>query len=353
MKMKKRLLIHLLFCILLLSLPVFSALSAPEVTLRWYLRWDQTRIRNVAEPVKEEYERLNPGVNIVIENIASGDEYWLKLQTMLAANAAPDVIYPATHHAYILSSKNQLLDLMPFVERDNIDLSVYIPAVLDLYKYEDILYALPIDTAALVTFYNKEMFDASGVPYPTDDMTWDEFIAMGKRLVRDTTGDGRINQYAVHLDTDIYWPMLVYHMTGEYLFDDLYQPTEFLLKKQEQINAVQYYADIIVKHGLAPTPSQQAGITDTFLAGVAAMNIVGHWRVPTYNAEAKFEWDVAALPRGKYPANRGEGSGFAVTKDTKHPEAAWQFVNYLAGPDAPGTKKLLELGLMVPSQLPL
>ena len=40
-------------------------------------------------------------------------------------------------------------------------------------------------------FYNKEVFDLFGVPYPTDNMTWDDIIDLAKK----TTGTRDGNQY--------------------------------------------------------------------------------------------------------------------------------------------------------------
>jgi len=342
-----------ILCILIgmMALPTFAA---AKTQLRWYLRWDSARLENVAKPVIEEYQKLHPNVEIVLENISNSNEYFLKLQTMLAANSAPDVIYPATHQGYVLAANKQLVDLMPLVKKDKIDLNVYIQSVLNLYKNKKMLFGLPIDTAAFVIFYNKDMFDAAKVPYPTDNMTWEQFVEMGKKLLKDTDGDGRIDQYAFHFDTNTVWQVILYQKTGKLLFDDLYNPKKFLLKEKDQIEALQFCADMINKHKLTLAPSQRGSIGDMFMAGQAAMNIIGHWRVPTYNASVKFNWDVAALPQsGKVKANRGDGSCFAITKDCKNPQAAWEFVKYLAGPNAPGVHKLLNLGQMVPSQIAL
>ena len=352
--MKKWLVLLVVVCLLVTGMALsLSGSAAPKkVQLRWYLRWDNARLNNVAQPIKEEYEKLNPNVEIIIENISNSNEYHMKLQTMLAANAAPDVIYPATHQAYVLAANKQIIDLMPFVKKDKIDLNVYIPEVLELYKYnKTMLYGLPIDTAAFVIFYNKDMFDAAGVPYPTDDMNWEDFIELGKKLVKDTDGDGKIDQWAFHFDTNTVWQVILYQMTGELLFDDLYNPKKFLLTNKNQIEALQFCADLIHKHKLTISPAQRGNIGDMFMSGQAAMNIIGHWRVPTYNASVKFNWDVAALPQaGKVRANRGDGSCFSITKSSKNPQAAWEFVKFLAGPNAPGVRKLLALGQMVPSQ---
>ena len=62
-----------------------------------------------------------------------------------------------------------------------------------------------------------------------------------------------------------------------------------------------------------------------------------------------FRSDVFPLPHGKYTGNRADGSCFAVGKNTKYPKEAWEFVKYLAGPDAPGAKMLLDMQQMVPA----
>ncbi len=321
--------------------------AAEPVTLRWYMRWDKVRVDGVAKPIIEQYQKTHPNVKIELENISSGTEYSTKLLTMAAAGAMPDVLYPNTCDARVLASRGALLNLRQFMKY--VDIRAYDWRILELYRYKGDIYGLPVDRAALGVFFNKDMFDEAKVPYPTKEMTWDEFIAMSKRLSKDKDGDGRIDQWAVHLDTDIYWQVLLYHMTGKNMYDDLYQPTKFLMKEPKAVAAIQYYADMITKHKIAPAPSQRAGISDMFVAGSAAMNIVGMWRAPQVIANCKFGWDVFPLPHGKYTGNRADGSCFAVGRNTKHPKEAWEFVKYLAGPDAPGVKMLLDMQQMVPA----
>ncbi|MGE5551963.1 MAG: ABC transporter substrate-binding protein [Bacteroidota bacterium] len=321
--------------------------AAETITLRWYMRWDKVRVDGVAKPIIEEYQKTHPNIKIELENISSGAEYSTKLLTMAAAGAMPDVLYPNTCDEQILAARGALLNLKQFMKY--VDLRAYDRRILDLYKYKGDVYGLPVDRAALGVFYNKDMFDEAKVPYPTKEMTWDEFIAMAKKLTKDKDGDGRIDQWALHLDTDIYWQVMLYHMTGKNMYDDIYKPTKFLMKEPKAVAAIQYYADMITKHKIAPAPSQRAGISDMLVAGNAAMNIIGMWRAPQVIANCKFRWDVFPLPHGPYKGNRADGSCFAIGKNTKHPKEAWDFVKYLAGPNAPGVKMLLDMQQMVPA----
>ena len=96
-----------------------------------------------------------------------------------------------------------------------------------------------------------------------------------------------------------------------------------------------------------PTEQQLAAYGwDGFLAGVSAMGVSGHWSIPEYSTVA-FKWDVAPMPKG--PAGRAtsvNSAGFVIAKESKNPEAAWEFVKY-AFSDA-GQTELARIGLAIP-----
>ena len=320
---------------------------AQPVTLRWFMRWDKVRLDGVAQPVIEAYQKQNPHVKIEIENIGSGTEYWIKLQTMIAGGTAPDVIYPATHNAYALASKNALVYVDDFAKRDGIDLAKYDPTVLDLYKTNNKVHCLPIDSAAVAVFYNKNLFDAAGLAAPKAGWTWDDFLDAAKKLTKDTNNDGKTDQFGVDVWTS-YWPVIVWSKAGHNTFDDPRKPAKFLMD-DAAIDAIQWLGDLSNKHHVMPSTAERANITDMFLAGKAGMQIIGHWRVPQYMTIKDFKWDIAPLPMGKVQVNRADGSCFAITAQSKNPEEAWKFVKYLAGPDSMGVNMLLDLQQMVPA----
>jgi multiple sugar transport system substrate-binding protein len=85
---------------------------------------------------------------------------------------------------------------------------------------------------------------------------------------------------------------------------------------------------------------------DLFQAGVAAMWPHGHWAMPAYK-DVEFQWDVAPMPTG--PAGQAtsvNSAGFVIAKDSKHPDAAWEFVKYALSQT--GQTRLTELGLAIP-----
>ena len=344
--MRKQAILYSLALVMVLGL---CSSAFAQDTIKWFMRWDQSRVENVAMPVIEQFTE-DTGINVEFENIGSSSDYYTKLQTTIAGGSAPDVFYPATHIAYALASKGAILPINDLIERDGIDLSQYDPAILDLYTIDDQVYCLPIDNAALVVFYNKDMFDAAGVAYPEAGWTWDDFLETAQALTVDTDGDGRVDQFGVDVFRN-YWPMVVWSNTGHGLFDDIRNPTEYIGNDEGTIESIQFVADLTNVHNVMPSDEDRADISDLFAAGKSAMQVVGHWRVPRYlNAEG-INFDFAPLPVGDtgQPVNRADGSCFAISRDTDNPEAAWELVKYLAAPGATGVNLLLDLQQMTPA----
>ena len=90
-----------------------------------------------------------------------------------------------------LVSNGQVEDLMPYIERDGVDLSIYSGAAEKL-SINNQIFGLPFRNDLWLLFYNKDLFDKAGVAYPTDDMTWDDWAQMCKEM---TSGSGTEKVY--------------------------------------------------------------------------------------------------------------------------------------------------------------
>ena len=49
-------------------------------------------------------------------------------------------------------------------------------------------YAVPFRSDFWVLYYNKDLFDAAGVEYPSNDMTMEDYDALARKM---TSGEGR------------------------------------------------------------------------------------------------------------------------------------------------------------------
>jgi multiple sugar transport system substrate-binding protein len=111
------------------------------------------------------------------------------LADMVAAREPIDLFLTAP------SAINQIVDVQlagdvsDLVQKEKVDLNRFDPASLEVVKQiTGRLSGLPshIDTYTMV--YNKELFDQLGVPYPQDNMTWDEFYTVAGKMTRSYSG---------------------------------------------------------------------------------------------------------------------------------------------------------------------
>jgi multiple sugar transport system substrate-binding protein len=93
--------------------------------------------------------------------------------------------------------------MTPLIKKHSFDLGriqdVYVDAIKVLSDKGEI-YGLPYFAQLNALFYNKNIFDKFGVPYPKDGMTWDDAVELAKKVTRMDSGTQiqGLNYTAVH-----------------------------------------------------------------------------------------------------------------------------------------------------------
>ncbi|MEO8609337.1 MAG: sugar ABC transporter substrate-binding protein [Chloroflexota bacterium] len=341
---KKRFLIALLLgLVVLLTSGVMQAQDTKTIT---YMMWGSPEELAVWQTIVDEFQKQNPGITVNVD-VSDWESYWDKLRTLYAGGTPPDVFAMDAPLYPDWQSRGVLLNLQPYLDKDPTFLDGFYPVTLEAYKRDDGYYGLPRDFQTITLFYNKDMFDAAGVAYPTDKWTLDDLKTAAKALTKDSNGDGVIDQWGFSTDLydmELFWSEAIWEYGGEVISPDY---TKTLLGDEKAAQAWNYIADMVLTDKSVPDPDQSAQFgNDPFAAGVAAMTTIGHWVVPEY-AQLGFKWDVAPMPAG--PEGRVtsvNSAGFVIAKDSKNPDAAWEFVKYATG--QAGQSRLAELGFAIP-----
>ena len=143
----------------------------------------------------------------------------------------------------------------------------------------------------------------------------------------------RVTRYGVMIESND-WPFWI-SQNGGSVFDDPIAPTAFAMYQPDAIKAVQFLGDMIhVDRSMPSFPegSQAGGTIRMFLSQQAAMSITNAARPGSY-AASDFQWAVAPLPTGPtgIRANRIGGAGFGMNPNAADPDAAWNFLSFVAG----------------------
>jgi multiple sugar transport system substrate-binding protein len=283
------------------------------------------------------YREAHPNVEVEWINITGGGPYGRdKLQTMLAGGDIPDFMMLNTGQFEALASRNQLLPLDDLASSAGLDLGIYWPEAITGSTFNGILYALPRDMSNVIMYYNKDLFDAAGVAYPTEEWTWNDLLAAAQQLTTDLNGDGQVDQWGIGIDNVVWaWDGFVLGNGGQVLSDDR---SECTFADPKAVEAIKFWFELMTVHGVSPTPGalpEQAGAGDWFQSQAVAMGFFGPWYRPGLVAmdEAdKFNWDVAYPPRSPNTGEHGSDvytDQWAIAAASQQPEATFDFLSFL------------------------
>ncbi|MGQ9632215.1 MAG: ABC transporter substrate-binding protein [bacterium] len=302
---------------------------------------------NLYKELGEMFTKKSPDIEVDVTSVP--ERFYEQLQIMISAGTPPDATFLANWFVPPFVARRALTNLDPFVERDNYDLAKFFSTVLDACRVEGKLYGLPRHPSPAAIFYNKNLFDQAGLSYPDETWTWEkEFMEAAKKLTK-TDDRGRHIQWGVFTSRDVSHNLLpiIYGLGGRILDEKM---SKCVIDTPESIAAIQWLGDLWVKHKVAITPDQSAGLAgDPFVLGkVAMVTNIYPFIIQQAQFVKDFEWDVAILPEGKGGRwNRAAVGVHAMPAGAKHPNEAWEWLKFLATEEA--QLKIAASGLVMPS----
>lgn len=300
-------------------------------------------------------ERLNLAEekysNIKVELIYIPSDYSTKIQTMLAGGTAPDIMM-FSEDVHVYSATGQLKPLGDMVSSNGLDLEKRFGTAYKTYEYENQLYAMPDRGGSLIVYYNKDLFDAKGLSYPTKDWTWDDMLEAAKAIT-ERNGD-EVTTYGFAAGGWWPWWMSFIHQNGGSLIGE---DGKVVVGNDEVTEALGFYNDLVYKHKVAPSPEDYANMGDTgpdplFAQGKVGFITTGFWNIGTLNKVTGVNWDIAPMWKNKERGTVAFGSGLSIANASKHPEEAYKIIEFLTSvegqmpivtnkQDAPANKELL------------
>ena len=234
---------------------------------------------------------------------------------------------------------NAYADLTPYLTRDKaqVDVNDYYPVYLAATKLRGKQYGLPDYAGTGVFYYNRLLFERAGVPLPDNTWTWDTFEEIGRKLVRDSDGDGKFDTFAANaFMEDIRWAHHVFWSVGGTIFDGfgpmVPKDTTVKVYSPPNVKALERYVKWASGFNIVPQPGQTQG--DPWQAGRLALLAGGRTGVPTYKT---FDWinqygGMVLPPRGTAkPRSRSGVRYITMPNGVKYPDASWEAMKFLSG----------------------
>lgn len=309
---------------------------AAPVTLTWQM-WasndeDKAVWQHLADMVTAKY----PDIKITMQT-AGWTDYWTKLPVLAASNQLGDIV--AMQSLRMKNFYNILEPLDGRIKADGFDIGAFEPSIIANMQHDGATYALPYDIGPWLIYYNKDMFEAAGVPLPTNDWTQEDFLKAARAL----TKDGKYGFGATPLN----WFTFALGQGADYLTAD----DALDLTNEKFVKATQWFVDLVAKEKVAPPVAASAAPDEVTLgafdSGAVAMYVDGPWMILGKNV--KFKYGLAPIPAGPAGAkSMTAGSGFGIAATSQHKDEAWKAIQVLTGPEA--LQYLAEKGRALPAR---
>jgi len=277
------------------------------------------------EKAKAEFETAHQGVTVTLSQMSP-------YEMLFRGAGSADAVEIEQLAISTLAEQGVLRPLEASVQGpDGIDLDSFYPGTVDAVRWRGQLWALPSGVDPALLYYNRDIFDAKGVTYPTNDWTWDDLLLAAQRIAEP---DADPPLYGVVSDPRRLDFLPLVYQGGGSLVDSEVDPTSGALSSMESLAALQWYVDLALVHRVMPTPGQLAagsGMQVLVISQRAAMwyGSLSERGGLSWDARWPFDWGAVAQPAGRQRATLLTIRAYAINAQSEEPRVAWEWIKFL------------------------
>lgn len=314
----------------------FAKRAQPSGTITFVI-WSDAVETASWDPIVAAFREEHPDIDVQVQGVPA--ESWAgffdAVSTRIAGGEIPDVMRVATEGQRLFASRGLVEPLDEYIERDQAELQDFLddvhPNLMEwtrTYSSTDgQTYYLPHGFNTMCLWYSTEIFQQAGVEEPTDDWTWEDFLAAAEQV----TQPGQT--YGMYVPPSYFASVMPWLLTNgaSTLNEDWTQST---VAEPEAIEAAEWMRSLVEK-GISPQPGGEFDAFAAMAQGRLAMFGGGRW--PT---AAMRELDyVDKVKLVAWPQRVRKGSpvgwdGHPIMRASENKDAAWEFVKFLASKEA-------------------
>ena len=278
------------------------------------------------DKVVDAWNASHPDIHVTYSKQAGGDSEAQKVLTAARAHQMPDVIQAEYQEIPTMVSNNVLADI---AAQANPVKGKFAPGIWNQVTLgSDAVYGVPQDSAPMLFFYRKSLFAKYGFTVPK---TWDDYAKLAAE-VRQKAPNSYLGNFP-SVDPGEFGGLA--QQAGAKWWSASGDSWTVGLNDAATKKVAGFWDGLLKAGQLDPenawTPAWNKAMDDgTILSWTA-----GVWGPGTLSgvaADTKDDWGVAPLPQWDASANatgNWGGSSMAVTTDSKHKDAAAQFVVWM------------------------
>lgn len=299
------------------------------------------------KPVLEAFAQKAPTVTTVWTPGGTGgynDAYAEKLTSLFAAGSGPDVFKTTQNFgSFAAGGVYRPMDDQIKKQQAEVRPEDFFEPHLAAGRVKGKQVALPHDGAPQGLWINTDLFQREGLPAPSWDTTWPQFLDLALRLTK-RDGGGPASQLGFGRPGWLFW---LWGAGGDLYSED---GTRFLIDQPASIEALTWLQEAVRRHRVAPGPEEQSDVTlSDFRNGRLAMAFGARGALGNYRAIDSFTFDAAPIPKGPKARAAQLGPGHtSIWSSTKAPDAAFAALAFICS--AEGQRLKISRGYAHPSR---
>lgn len=259
-------------------------------------------------------------------------EVMQKLLAALAAGDVPDLVLLDSPFLVLFAKEGVLVPLDGFAQdpERGMDISQFIPGLIQDCYYQGTLYGLPLMRSTPLLYYNRDMFEEVGLPDRVPE-TWDEFKEFCAKLTKVENGEPvrwGVSFTMGRTTAHWYFQGAVYAFGGEVTDDDF----NVRLTEPEAKAAAQLWQDLVFKEKTAIPGIEDA--QGDFLNQRVGMVFGSTGSYANLLSKATFRLGAGFMPAQVQRLVPVGGSVIVMTSTDKTRQAAsWEFMKWFTSPE--------------------
>jgi multiple sugar transport system substrate-binding protein len=338
----------------LLAVPLTtgSAAAQPQRQVSFMVFGDPAEL-GAYQGLVDAFKARRDDIDVRLIHIPDQGDYRQRLAADFAAGTPADIVLLNYRRYAQFAARGVLAPLGPYLRESTVVAEAdFYEEALSPFRWQGELLCIPQNLSSLVVYYDKALFDAAVLPYPSDDWTWEEFLATAQALTLDTDGDGTVDQHGLGTEASIFRVApFIWQNGGELVHTGQAtgQPIGLAFDTAPTREALRWFVELQTVHHVVPDAVDEAALSseDRFQSGLVAMFLNSRRGVPTYRGITGFDWDVAALPTGKQAAGILHSDAYCMPTAARDKEATWAFIEFANS--AAGQTIIAGSGRTVPS----
>ncbi|MBK8165049.1 MAG: sugar ABC transporter substrate-binding protein [bacterium] len=295
--------------------------------------WGMGREGEVVGELVAAWDAQRPDVTVKVQQIPWSAAHE-KLLTAHVGRATPDLAQLGNTWVPEFAALRALAPLDERVAASQVVARAdHFPGIWDTNIIDGTLYGVPWYVDTRVVFYRSDLLAAAG--YDSMPATWTPWREALAAIAR----QGGPGKYGILLPLNEWTqPVILGLQAGSPLLGE--RETRGAFAQPDFARSFDFYLGLY-RDGLAPPVSNNevANLYQEFARGTFAMYVTGPWNLGEFRrrlpAELQDAWATAPLPGpddGAPGVSLAGGASLVVFAGSRHPQAAWELVEYLSAP---------------------